>query len=729
MKNYFSLLLLITFSSIFAQNFKISNEWKAIKGDDPDYKNINFDDSKWQKVTVPATAELQFSDAEFTGFAWYRITINLPKNYQKKDLLLDLGAIDDSDETYFNGELIGKTGKFPPNDESAWDLQRKYKIPKNLVKAKNVIAIKFYDGIGNGGLYKGNLQILTYENFLKQKAEKEKNKHSYHQLTTSNGLISAVYNSETDEIEAVYPHIFKMIDSTKEVKPFITNLKTNRKDKPISVKYLENTHIIEVKYKDLTIDYFASFTRDDKVFYAVAEGDKAIVEKLEFSTNQRADSEISKEKKSIICYYFFDNEPTEKFLNDISSSEINNLLDKELAFMRNLINKAKIPKNVTPEERNVLEQSVSILKMSQVSDKEEFPKSRGQILASLRPGVWAISWVRDATFAIEAMSKLGMYDEAKKGLEFMLNADGNRFKNYIFRDGKNYGPEIDYQISLTRYFGNGTEECDFNENGPNIEYDDWGLFLTALNTYVTESNDWEFFRKYQNLIQTKVADPIVFIIQKNGLLKTASGPWEHHLPGNQDAFTNGVNAIGLQLFAQLLKHENLPSEKYETGSKTISDGIMNHLLVDNQYIKGTFEEKNPTEHYYFDGATIELFANGFITDKNLFLTHFKTYDQHIKVKEIYGKNRGYIRFDSSDSYENQEWPFAGLRFATASVKFGFPEKAKPHIDRITQFAIANYNQIPEILTNDGSEYSGAIPMVGYGSAAYVLALLNFYHFK
>ena len=156
---------------------------------------------------------------------------------------------------------------------------------------------------------------------------------------------------------------------------------------------------------------------------------------------------------------------------------------------------------------------------------------------------------------------------------------------------------------------------------------------------------------------------------------------------------------------------------------------MNHLLVDNQYIKGTFEEKNPTEHYYFDGATIELFANGFLTDKNLFLSHFKTYDQHIKVKEIYGKNRGYIRFDSSDSYENQEWPFAGLRFATASVKFGFPEKAKPHIDRITQFANANYNQIPEILTNDGSEYSGAIPMVGYGSAAYVLAVLNFYHFK
>ncbi|MCP6769927.1 hypothetical protein NL529_34275, partial [Klebsiella pneumoniae] len=76
-----------------------------------------------------------------------------------------------------------------------------------------------------------------------------------------------------------------------------------------------------------------------------------------------------------------------------------------------VITKCKIPQQVSPEEHNTIEQGISILKMSQVSDKEIFPFSHGQVLASLRPGVWAISWVRDASFAIEAMSKLGMFDE------------------------------------------------------------------------------------------------------------------------------------------------------------------------------------------------------------------------------------------------------------------------------------------------------------------------------
>jgi hypothetical protein len=82
------------------------------------------------------------------------------------------------------------------------------------------------------------------------------------------------------------------------------------------------------------------------------------------------------------------------------------------------------------------------------------------------------------------MTRLGMYAEARKGLEFMLKAPSDRFKHYIYRDGKDYGPGVDYQISLTRYFGNGKEECDYNEAGPNIEYDDFGLFLIAFSDYV-----------------------------------------------------------------------------------------------------------------------------------------------------------------------------------------------------------------------------------------------------
>jgi hypothetical protein len=42
------------------------------------------------------------------------------------------------------------------------------------------------------------------------------------------------------------------------------------------------------------------------------------------------------------------------------------------------------------------------------------------------------------------------------------------------------------------------------------------------------------------------------------------------------------------------------------------------------------------------------------------------------------------------------------------------------------FANKNNNLIPEILSNDLSMYRGAIPMVGYGAGAYILAVLSFY---
>ena len=90
--------------------------------------------------------------------------------------------------------------------------------------------------------------------------------------------------------------------------------------------------------------------------------------------------------------------------------------------MKTIFAQCKYPGGITAAEKNVFEQGISILKMSQVGEGEVFPLAKGQVLASLRPGVWAICWVRDGAFAIEAMSKLGMYGEAKNALECMLRA-------------------------------------------------------------------------------------------------------------------------------------------------------------------------------------------------------------------------------------------------------------------------------------------------------------------
>jgi GH15 family glucan-1,4-alpha-glucosidase len=384
--------------------------------------------------------------------------------------------------------------------------------------------------------------------------------------------------------------------------------------------------------------------------------------------------------------------------------------------------------------------------MSQVADNEIFPLAKGQILASLRPGLWHIAWVRDGSYAIQAMTRLGLYAEAKKGLEFMLKAKANRFKNYWY-NGKNYGPGVDYQISLTRYFGNGEEECDYNEFGPNIEYDDWGLFLIAFCDYVNRSKDQQFYQTWKQLVQTRVADAIVSIIDKNDLIKEDSGPWEHHLQlTRQYTFTSGVCARALELFADLQKRFAFPFEQYNAAATRLKKGLLTHMLCEGKFFKGNVNDTLPTAHEFYDAGVYEIFANGLITDPKLFQSHMEAYDKVLRIK---GERPGYIRLNSDDPYENQEWVFINLRIANAYLLFHNKPAASLLLNHVTEMAAVNNNIIPEMYSNklqmekvdpaymDGNiwcncirtkddQYIGTIPMIGYGSGAYILSLFDYY---
>jgi GH15 family glucan-1,4-alpha-glucosidase len=607
---------------------------------------------------------------------------------------------------------------------------------------------------------------------------------SYFKLTTSNGLIVAVYNAKENRIDDVYPHIFANYDSGLYVYPFVGNIKLNSSEVPLKTSYNKNTHVITANYKGFTVNYFSSFTNNDIIFYAVIRGEKRAIKDLTFNAeteNGKAVSGITllenhlqdlpihiagniltgsilrknndKEYEKYFLYSFTDSLHHDSTIitKDIAklAKAKTSLVDDEVNYMRNFFSTCQYPKDLTAKEKNVVEQSITILKMAQVSDKEVLPNSHGQIMASLRPGLWHVAWVRDGSYAIQAMTRLGMYAEAKKGLEFMLKAPCGFFKHYIYTDGKDYGPGVDYQVSLTRYFGNGKEECDYNEFGPNIEFDDFGLFLTAFTDYVSRSKDEAFYRKWNEVMCTKVADATIASMDTNFLIKADSGPWEHHLEmPRQYTFTSGVCARGLELFASLQKQFHLPYEKYQSAAETLKKGILTNMLCENRYLKGNVNDQLKTAHEYYDGGVFETFANGLMTDKKLFLSNMEEYD---KVMRIKGPRPGYIRLISSDPYENQEWVFINLRIAQAHLLFGQKTEAANLLNYITEQASVNNNTIPEMISNKlqmdkvtenfkssniwcncirdkDDQFIGTIPMVGYGSGAYILTLYS-YHGK
>jgi beta-galactosidase len=106
---------------------------------------VNAPATGWEKVPVPAYMESYGPKWRFTdGEVVFRKTINVPAYLAGKDLFLSLGRIDETEETFINGQSVGKT--------RSWVLGRGHRIPGNLVKAgTNVIAIRTWDEGIHGG--------------------------------------------------------------------------------------------------------------------------------------------------------------------------------------------------------------------------------------------------------------------------------------------------------------------------------------------------------------------------------------------------------------------------------------------------------------------------------------------------------------------------------------------------------------------------------------------------
>jgi hypothetical protein len=147
------------------KRMSLNGTWRFILGDNMKFARPEYNDSDWEKIFVPSTWQDE-GFYHYNGYAWYRKTIEL--TYESKDILyLELGRIDDVDQVYFNGHLIGATGAFPPGYYTASTVERRYLIPAEYIKknGKNVIAVRVYDEGGIGGIIGTTTGIYNYNNY------------------------------------------------------------------------------------------------------------------------------------------------------------------------------------------------------------------------------------------------------------------------------------------------------------------------------------------------------------------------------------------------------------------------------------------------------------------------------------------------------------------------------------------------------------------------------------
>ena len=101
-------------------------------------------DSSWKTIRLPE--KIQTLWPATNGVFWFRKEVDIPKEWAGKDLTLSLGPVDDFDETYYNGKIVGSG--------TVWNMAREYTVPGKLVKGgKSVLCIRVTDDHGDGGLY------------------------------------------------------------------------------------------------------------------------------------------------------------------------------------------------------------------------------------------------------------------------------------------------------------------------------------------------------------------------------------------------------------------------------------------------------------------------------------------------------------------------------------------------------------------------------------------------
>ncbi|MBX5482565.1 MAG: glycosyl hydrolase [Myxococcaceae bacterium] len=443
---------------------------------------------------------------------------------------------------------------------------------------------------------------------------------------------------------------------------------------------------------------------------------------------------------------------------------VRQVVEDELSAWSAFQSALRLPDGLSAEETTLTRQSAVVLEMAQVRDSEAFlrewltidgeprftrfrnvdggsnalparvrHRGFGAVLASLPPGEWTYAWPRDGAYAVAAMAALGMKDEAADALRFYLQADSGRLQNW--NELKPYAMPP-YLISLTRYHGFGVEETDFNDFGPNLEFDGFGLYLWALRSYERATGDLTLAENAWPEIATKVADPIVALVDPaTGLLRPDSSIWETHWNGRQRTWTyTNITAVrGLCDAAEIAERlgDEANATKYRSTALAVRAAIAARLTDPNGALGSNLEELRVGAGYD-DAAVLEAIAFG------LFDPHGRiaqaTLDRiDLKLRTPAGK--GWARNDDAvdhpgatdwspwgSDYDRAEWVVTDLRGAIAMERAGRPTRAKELRDWVLTQSNANFGALSETYDPDTGAYKFNAPMIGFGAGAWVLAM-------
>ena len=142
----------------------LDGPWRFRTGDDPHWADAGLDDRDWETIDLTAPPGSHDGDvglpdyvsgwmahghAGYRGYAWYRRTVLVPAGRASWDIL-GPALVEHGYELYWNGELLGGSGRLGANPRVVGTRPLRFALPASAAGTRGVLAARVYMLPGSG---------------------------------------------------------------------------------------------------------------------------------------------------------------------------------------------------------------------------------------------------------------------------------------------------------------------------------------------------------------------------------------------------------------------------------------------------------------------------------------------------------------------------------------------------------------------------------------------------
>jgi hypothetical protein len=143
----------------------LDGAWRFHTGDDAQWARVDTDDSDWETIDLTASPGSHDGDVGlpdyvggwmahghpgYRGYAWYRRAVTVPDG-SKEWAILGPTLVDHGYELYWNGALLGGSGRIGPDPRIVGTRPLIFALPANAAGTTGLLAVRAYMLPGSGG--------------------------------------------------------------------------------------------------------------------------------------------------------------------------------------------------------------------------------------------------------------------------------------------------------------------------------------------------------------------------------------------------------------------------------------------------------------------------------------------------------------------------------------------------------------------------------------------------